>query len=372
MGVLTTGGTFPGRGGDSRHRLCGLALLASLGGCVPTLEDRTSIVEASRVLAVRAEPAEAGPGAAITLSALWADPAGADVDAPPIDWALCRDPVALSELLAVSPRCLAVTAPYLVPLGQGARVSALLPDDACRLFGPTPPDPPAAQDGQQAPSPRPVDPDATLGYYQPVRLLAGTGGGPSYSTFRARLRCGLAGAPRDLAVEYAARRRDNENPRIVEVTAATAAGAVALTDNPVAPLTVSPAAALALAVRWPACPDQGVCGDGVCGDDEDASTCAADCARPRGCQGSELYLVYDPTTRSLARRREAMRVSWFATAGRFDGPRSGVEGAPDAATSSSNRWTAPAGGERMVRLWVVVRDDRGGVDYQALRVRVRP
>ena len=67
--------------------------------------------------------------------------------------------------------------------------------------------------------------------------------------------------------------------------------------------------------------------------------------------------------------REAIRVSWFATGGALDTDTGGrAESEADQATIE-NTWTAPAtAGE--ARLWLVVRDDRGGVGWQGYRVRV--
>ena len=64
--------------------------LALLVGCVPDFDDDLSIVVAPRVLAVRAEPAEAKPNEVVTLSALVVDP---DPLAPPAPahFALCVD-----------------------------------------------------------------------------------------------------------------------------------------------------------------------------------------------------------------------------------------------------------------------------------------
>ena len=63
--------------------------------------------------------------------------------------------------------------------------------------------------------------------------------------------------------------------------------------------------------------------------------------------------------------REALRASWFATDGAWATPRTG----PDGGDESANEWLAPAT-PGTVRAWVVLRDDRGGADWRAFRVRV--
>lgn len=111
-----------------------------------------------------------------------------------------------------------------------------------------------------------------------------------------------------------------------------------------------------------------MCGDAICSDDEDRVGCAADCATPNGCVGAETYVAFDPLTRSIVRRRETMRVSWFATGGAFAEERTGREGA-DLLRESDNHRTAPTtAGD--VLLWVVLRDERGGTSWQSVRVRV--
>ena len=62
-------------------------------------------------------------------------------------------------------------------------------------------------------------------------------------------------------------------------------------------------------------------------------------------------------------------MSWYATAGKLLEERSGrAEGDPDG-VDATNRFTAPnAPGE--VLLWLVLRDDRGGVGWQTYRVAI--
>ena len=116
-------------------------------------------------------------------------------------------------------------------------------------------------------------------------------------------------------------------------------------------------------------PTTPVCGDGVCGIDETAATCPADCTTPRGCAGSELYLLFTPVTRAHEVHRESISVDFFATGGTFADDSTGRDETEADTPSTDDAWTAPGdGGE--VRLWLVVRDDRGGVGWQGYRIAV--
>ena len=78
-----------------------------------------------------------------------------------------------------------------------------------------------------------------------------------------------------------------------------------------------------------------------------------------------MYAHYDPSTQQVSRRREQMRVSWFATAGTLDSAATGP--ASDEDVTASNRWVTPSTpGE--VWLGLVLRDDRGGVGARHVRV----
>jgi hypothetical protein len=71
----------------------------------------------------------------------------------------------------------------------------------------------------------------------------------------------------------------------------------------------------------------------------------------------------------VASRRESLRVSWFTSAGRFAEERTGrSEGEADV-SFSDNTWQAPAAG--VARIWVVLRDDRGGVGWRSYTLRAR-
>jgi hypothetical protein len=336
-----------------------LAALLAIA-CVPDFTDDTSRIGGARILAVRSLPAEARDGEAVDLEALVAS---ADPSAEPgITWSLCVDRKPLSELGPVSPRCL--TSPEPVPdvtervEGTGSSVSTVLPGDACRLFGPELPEPKPGE-----PAGRPVDPDPTGGFYQPFvawldgeAVLAST-----------RIACRI----RDVAFASRYRRNENPEPTLLEVRRRDGSVAALGGTDPVA---LARGERIALRVTWPTCPSSDQCGDGVCGPDETAlaedtaptgqTSCSADCGTPRGCGGAERYAIFDLGSQQTRLSTEALSVSWYATDGAFDGPRTdGLRAVPDSGEpGSENGWTAPRGAAR-VRLWAVVRDDRGGVAW---------
>lgn len=319
---------------------------------MPEFADDLSLVEAPRVLAVSASPAEAEPGAAVTLTALVADASGT-VSAAPLDWSLCRARRPLAELGPVARACLEGQADAVLAVGAGPTVEARVPDDVCRRFGP---DPPPTAAGQAAG--RPVDPDGSGGYYQPVLVDAPD---DALALFQLRVRCGAAGATQAEAAELRRRYRVNTNPEIVGVEVAEQG-----VDDA---LLVAAGEEVVLVIRWPDCPAEPRCGDGLCTLDEDIDACAVDCTDPRGCGGAETYLRFDPEALALTSAREAMRVAWYATAGGFATTHTG-RAADDTGATSTNTWTAPAE-PGPATIWIVVRDERGGASWRTVAVEVR-
>jgi hypothetical protein len=336
-----------------------------VAACRPDLTETVSIVGAPRMLAVRSDPPEAAPKAMLAYTALYADGSGAITSAP-IDWAFCEARKPLKELGPVNPSCLARSADVLIELGVGPEVPAVMPDIACRQFGPDAPEPVPGQ-----PASRPADPDTTGGYYQPLRLLVSTDGSDVYTIAETRVSCGVAGAPPDLSTAFQQRYHLNANPAVesLGIVNGTVVTPLAVDDGSGKTNPVATGQRLSTRVTWRACPDPDVCGDGVCGPDETAATCAGDCMAAQGCSGAERYVNMDLGSRSLVVEREGMRVSWFATGGAFDLDHTGRD-ATDPASTSDNAWTAPRQGGQ-VHLWVVLRDDRGGVGWMAYVLDVR-
>lgn len=288
-------------------RLLGLAIgLGSLlCACDDALDQRLAIVHEPRVLAVIAEPAEARPGAMITYSAVLAGPDGALAASP--TWAYCLAPKPPTEDNAVSDACLGDAA--LAPLGTAAQVTGTLPADGCLRFGPdTPPG-----------GFRPRAADETGGYYQPIRVADDADGLLAFAL--SRITCTLPTAPPAVAHAYDTMYVANQNPAL----------------DPIALETVPPDSDVTLTATWPA-------------------------------SAAESYLAYDAVTQTLVTRREALRVSWFATGGRLAVDATQV-GELETATSVTTTWHTPSAGA--ATLWIVLRDSRGGIAVQTTAVSVR-
>jgi hypothetical protein len=341
------------------------AVVAAATGCKPDLTDKLTLVDGPRIVAISSQPAEAAPKAPVTLTALFVDPNGA-VNNATIDWAFCNQPKPLAELGTVSPLCLQTQGDWFTDVGNGIQVHGPLPDIACREFGPSVP---VAQPGQ--PPGRPVDPDTTGGYYQPVRLWAPAD--DLLAIGETRLLCGLAGGTADQSTQFAKQYLPNTNPAIESLvsqqsTQLTEDGADAGASN-----VVAAGSALSLEVSWSPCPTVGAppsCGDGVCGPDpsETATSCASDCPAT-ACTGAEEYLNLDVSTGTLIVQREGMHVAWYSTAGSFDDDSTGRDQS-DMTTSSDNVWHAPSQ-PGPVHLWVVLQDDRGGVGWESYTITVQ-
>jgi hypothetical protein len=329
--------------------------------CKPNLDETVSIVSSPLILAVSGTPAEAAPKDSVSYTALVVDGSGR-VDGARIDWAFCDARKPLAELGPVNTVCLNAAGTSFLPIGDGLAVQGTIPDSACNQFGP---DVPMVQQGQ-TPG-RPVDPDPTGGYYQPVRLLTVADGSELITLEGTRLSCGLAGASPDLLASYKARYRPNANPKIgaLEVVG----GQHFQEDDHGASNPVARGTKLTLRVTWADCPTVDKCGDGICGPDETATECAADCMNPVACTGAERYVFANIASQTIVVQREAMTVAWFATGGAFDNDRTGRD-TTDLTASSDNGWKTPetAG---VVHMWIVLRDDRGGVTWSEYALDVR-
>lgn len=335
-------------------------MLAFLFACTVPLSDPTGLVADARVLAVRADPPEAEPGAEVQFTALYADKTGSLADAP-LDWSFCTATRPVAELGPIAQPCLDAYSEELAPIGQGISVAAALPDDGCSQFGPNPPQ---AEEG--ATGGKPADPDVTGGYYQPALVFVDDV--PS-TLVAARIRCGIANVTQEDYVAWNTKYHDNANPEIGELALDSGSGFTTLpSDGSDSPPSVAAGAEVDLRVAWSECPESGVCGDGICSADEELTACPEDCTTPAGCSGAESYILWNPDEKTLTTRREAISATWFSTDGSFSKLRNGRAG-DDNATSVTNGWTAPdQPGE--VWLGVVLRDERGGVNYEGYRLVV--
>jgi hypothetical protein len=318
-----------------------LAGAVGTGACKPEVDLHTFRVDRARILAVRTEPAEAPPKQAIRLSALYVDPSGT-LSAGPIDWAFCNERKPLAELSPVNPACMTREGEEIVPIGQGTTVDGAIPELACRNFGSDVP-PPEADGGTGG---RPVDPDQTGGFYQPIRIALATPSGDELTLDRTRIVCGIANVSKDLLAEYKSRYHANTNPDIESVGVVEGGSATPLPlegdGNP--PRVVAPGARITLRASWPVCT-----------------------AAP--CTGAETYVAFEVAAQALVDRPETLRVSWFSTDGSFDNDRTGREPG-DSTPFVDNVWVAPDH-PGTVHLWAVLRDDRGGVGWKGFAIDVR-
>lgn len=280
------------------------------GACRPDLGERESLVTETRVLAVRGEPPEAKPGEDVRWSLLVAAPDG-PVAAPLAGWAWCATPKLLTENGVASAAC---RGDGVRPLADGpATIEAAIPTDACSLFGPE----------VTSADLRPRDPDVTGGFYQPLRVTVSHEEERVVAFGVARIGCKLANAAADVTAEHAGRYVANANPELAPLS-------ITRGGSPIAADAIPRGARVTLRASWP-----------------EAS--------------AERYVVYDVASRTLVEAREAMRVSWFATAGSFESDRTGrAEG--ELETFTENAWTAPPDA-RTTHLFVVLRDSRGGVVF---------
>lgn len=340
--------------------LSSLVGLVTTNSCIPEFNEDPSLVEEPRILAVRAEPAEGEAGDTVKLSALIAVPQGESAFTP--RWAFCSAPKPLTELGPIAQPCIedfGSESPILTALGNGDVVDASVPDNACRVFGPIPPD--SAAGG----SSRPVDPDETGGFYQPV-LVGPRDQAPTFG--RVRLSCGLTGLSPSESLAYRLGYRRNENPSIATLVATVGDSRFELEEG--GSFSVRPGSEVNFDVSWGDCPREASCGDQVCSPGEERIACPEDCREPRGCAGTETYAVFDREARAVVLRREGIAVAWYSDAGGFSVPENGVASSDPEITRTSNTWKAPTG-ERDSRLWVVLRDERGGVGFRSVTANVR-
>lgn len=278
-----------------------LTLLA-LAACDDSLDQRLGIIEAPRVLAAIAEPAEAKPGAMVSYNAVIASPDGPLATAP--SWGYCTSPKPPTEDNAASISCVGGDA--LIELGTAPTVSGTIPAEACIRFGPDVP--PGGF--------RPRDPDASGGYYQPVRIATDD----LLAIGLSRITCNLPTAPFEAAARYRAEYVANANPVL----------------DPIVLDRVPATSEVTLTASWPAAT-------------------------------AESYLYFDAAAQILVDRRESLRVSWFATGGTLAVDASALAETSNA-TSVSTTWQTPAAGTAWI--WFVLRDSRGGVAVRGVQLTV--
>jgi len=331
------------------------ALLAftALSSCKPSVGAPISSISGPAILAIKGVPAEVDPKNAATIvryEALAVDTAGrvpnADIPSSLL-WSICDQPKPPTETNSVSTVCL--DQDYL-PGTAGdspSTYSAPVPSESCKFFGPE--IPPAAA-GE--PATRPRDPDVTGGYYLPVRTSltipedlrrVGMATEDSLVAFQLqRIYCGLAKAPIVNIIDYGKNYKLNNNPVLNPLTCQVAGSdAVPLSrvEAGGAPKEIPAGQAVSLVASWPV-------------------------------ESVENFPAWDVLKQDLLYHNEAMRVSWYATAGSFEHDVTG-RSESESETSTSNTWTPPDG-PGPVHLWVVLHDSRGGTDFAGYDFDVTP
>ncbi len=312
-----------------------LGACAALAACKPSVGQPPYLISQDTLLAVQGTPPEAKPGGKVTYSFLLASPtAGTVTDAHAL-WTMCQTPKPPSESNSVSSECARAPdagAGSAGPVDGGANgadqdYTDAIPFKACQLFGPIAPPPVAGK-----PAERPRDPDSTGGYYQPVQVwLPDLASGPVSGFAFERISCGLANAPAAAITDYNSKYQPNNDPGIDHTDLVDGNGARLSLDA--GPQAVPAGATVTVEATF------------VPG-------------------AAETYPYYDPTRQLLVDQQESLSMSWFVTDGTFAYSRTGVA-AGDAATSTSNTWTAPAAPGTTVYPWLVLRDSRGGIAYKA-------
>lgn len=342
--------------------VCLLSFVGLTSACVPEFDDDLSLISETRIVAVKATPAEAEPGDTVELTALVVDDSGTVTDAP-LEWALCIARKPLTELGPLDQRCIDEFGKdddeLFLPLGAGQTTTAVLPDEVCSLFGPLAPPREGDEEGG-----RPVDPDLSGGYYQPVVV-----GDAEATVGSIRISCGATGLTNEEVIAYNRGYRPNENPSVLAITAVVDGERQSVEEGET--LSVAPDSEVSFELGFPDCPTEAVCGDGLCTAGENSTDCREDCLdAPRGCEGAEQYLYADTETRESVERAETLEVVWLTTSGTF--PVAQTEAETDKGQSTTNNtWDAP-GEAGVAHLWFVVRDDRGGVGFRGVDVEVAP
>jgi hypothetical protein len=277
-------------------RLAALVFLvaAPLAGGCSNNFDPAAYVTGLRLLQVKADPAEVAPGEPVTMTATFANLGGAT---PAITWDACLLPPPPASGQSVNEDCINLEGgDMIVPLGTGETIATMMPMIGLENVG---------------------LPDQTNGFYLPVRLRLEADGARLTAFYRLRIFLGTL---------------RNQNPMltgIYHVPSADAGAADQVMLDDAAPLEVHDKEELPLrALLSP--------------------------------ESAEPYDVFDGDPRTTPARHvtEAVRVSWFTTAGTFDNEVTGIA-KPDTTLTLDKH--LPSSGE-IIHIWAIARDERGGGD----------
>jgi hypothetical protein len=295
----------------SRIHLFLIALYAiSVVSCQAKFERRPSVLDRPRVLAIGMDPPEAAVGKSVRLTALIAGPEGKITSA--VAWSLCTQRPQVAGYNAIAEGCLdgsSAPQPQPQPMATGDGLEIVVPKNACAVFGSEPP----PGSGNEAPI-RPFDADATGGYYQPLVVALGEARGTS----GIRLSCSLFQATAETARAFRERYVPNTNPTLRDV---------------VIPERIERNQAVTFRVRTNA---------------------------------PESYVAYDPVRSVLVERTERLDLSWYVTKGALRDDTSIAGSDSDA----ENTYVAP-NESGIVHVFVVLRDERGGIAFESRAIDVR-
>ena len=305
-------------------RLALIALL--LVGCKPDLGSPTSLVTGPRILGVKTDPPEVSPGMPVKTDLLVVDPTGRL--SPQAMWSLCLAHKPPAENNVVSNDCSQAGKQLEPIIESGPRVTVTIPASACALNGP---DTPPTKMGE--PPLRPRDADVTGGYYQPIEVKVGA----VRSFVLERISCNLPNVSQDVAKEFQDRYKANTNPAFLRLLVGGLELPPVVEGSGPATVHVMPGQGVAFEAAWTP-------------------------------ESREKFPVYDLARRAVVDRTEELTVSWFATGGEFDRDRTGTTEA-DTASSIANTWVAPTA-PGPVHLWIVLRDNRGGLDFREYLITV--
>jgi hypothetical protein len=302
-------------------------IVVVLAGCKPDLGSPTSLVTGPRILAVKTEPPEVLPGMPVKTDLLAVDPTGRL--AAPAMWSLCLAHKPPAENNVVANDC-SQAGKQLEPIGEsGPRITVTIPATACALNGP---DTPPTKMGE--PPLRARDADVTGGYYQPIEVKVGE----ARSFVLERISCSLPNVSLDVVKEFQTRYHANTNPAFLRLLVGGLDLPAVQGASP-ATVHITPGQAVGFEAFWTP-------------------------------ESRETFPVYDLARQAVVDRTEELTVSWYATAGEFDRDRTGTT-ETDTVSSITNGWVAPlAAGP--VHLWIVLRDNRGGLDFREYLLTVGP
>jgi hypothetical protein len=308
--------------------LLALAATSFTPGCKPAVGQAPSLITDYALLAVIGEPPEAKPGDKVTYSYLLASPSGT-VDDNTAGWDVCLTPKPPAENNSVASACNPPT-PGTTP---GLTFDAPMPTNACQLFGPIAPPVEAGK-----PAIRPRDPDATGGYYLPVRVkLSDLATGDVAGFAFERITCNPANANADTIGQYLAQYQANKDPGIAGTDLVTSSVGTTNLDTAAQTVSVLPGETVDFVATFTA-------------------------------GSAETFPIIAPGGDSLKSLTESLHMSWFATAGSFVHDRTGVA-STETATSTTNTWKAPDE-TAVVYVWLVLRDSRGGTAFKSYTLNV--